>query len=162
MNYVQALWRGVETDRSEGVPPHESSHPYFGRLVHYERFDGAAHWEATLSHPGTGARFTLVMPGDRDTPIQPFANFHRAHFGHPDAFLRRCADELRSAFERHTGRALTESYRGTFELQILTLPAAADPRGVWSASFYAAVIDAYFEVRFVGDRPQVCRALDVA
>ena len=160
MNYVQALWRGVDQVRFEGATEVESSHPYFGRLVHYERFDSAGHWEAIQSHPQTGARFTIVLPGDVDVPIQPYANFHRSNVGHPDVFLRRCADELRSAYERHTGRPLTEPCRQAFALEVVTLPVAAHEGGTWSASFYAATIDTHFEVRLSGDRVKRVAAFD--
>ena len=162
MNYVQALWRGVDRERPEDAAVIETSHPHFGRLVHFERFDGTGHWEAASSHPRTGARFTIVMPGDHDAPIQPFANFHRQHVGHPDVFLRRCADELRGAFERHTGRPLTAPCHEAFELEVLTLPVAARANGAGTASFHVAAIDTYFEVFFVGERVKHGCAIDLS
>jgi len=150
MNYVQALWRGVDHERDEGAIAVESSHPFFGRLVHFERYDGPGHWEALLSHPRTGARFTIVMPGDGDVPIQPYANFYRRAVGSADAILRRCAADLRAAFESHAATLSREPGRATFVLEMLTLPAGGREDGTWSACFHATAIDTHFEVHFEG------------
>jgi hypothetical protein len=150
MNYVQALWRGVESVGFEGATEVESSHPYFGRLVHYERFDSAGHWEAIQSHPQTGARFTIVMPGDGDVPIQPYANFYRRAVGSADAILRRCAADLAAAFDSHAATLPGEPARADFALEMLTLPAGGREDGIWSACFHAPAVDTHFEVHFEG------------
>ena len=69
MTYVQALWRGVERDRSEDAEPRVAGHPFFGRLSYYDGSDRDGHWEAVLSHPRTAERYTVCLPGGPDTPL---------------------------------------------------------------------------------------------
>ena len=160
MNYVQALWRGVDHERDEGAVAVQSSHPLFGRLVHYERYEGPGHWEALLSHPRTGARFTIVMPGGADVPIQPFANFYRRAVGSADALMRRVAVQLRAAVAAHCVEQRIEPQRGELELEVLTLPAAGREDGRWSACYHATAIDAHFEVHFWGAEIRKVCSLD--
>lgn len=150
MNYLQAQWRGVDRERFEDDLEIASSHPHFGRLTYFRGFDGPGHWEALSSHPRTGVRFTIILPGDRELAFQPLANFYRLAVGDPDVFLRRCSAELVAAYERCTGTAPAESCSRTFVLEGVTLPPDPDTGSAWSATFQAESIDHHFTVHFSG------------
>ncbi len=136
MSYVRALRRGVERDRSEDLAPKVASHPHFGRLAHYDALQGEGHWEAELSHPRTGARFTVFLPGGPDAPVQPFANAFRALVASPDALLLRCRAAL--VDELVVQRVADDGLRGAaFVLEAVTLPAGGREDGAWRAHYLA-------------------------
>ena len=137
MSYVQALWRGVDRDRYEDRAPLESSHPFFGRLAHYDaEHDGEGHWEALLSHPRTGERFTVCLPGGRLTPLQPYANAYRRLVAGPDALLARCRAALREEVDVHRGDG-PATRASDFVLEGVILPAEGREDGAWRAHYVA-------------------------
>lgn len=149
MSYVQALRRGVERDRSEDRAPTVASHPHFGRLAHYDALHGEGHWEAELSHPRTGARFTVFLPGGPNAPVQPFANAYRRLVASPDALLLRCRAAL--VDELVVNRRAPDGLRGVaFVLEGVTLPDDAREDGSWRAHYLAEPLGRRLTVRFEG------------